>query len=200
MRRTLITCFVLLALVAFRAEAKLAAFEFRRMIEEADTIVIGTVESVAAPKGKPSRKHVKPKETPDADFGPPTTAHVKVTEVLKGAQADYVDVYVNKTWVCDISEAKKGEKILLFTDRDATTGHSLIYASGRGRMPIDTVEGKEYATFWPEVRMPKSVKTTEGPEPRFVLLIRRADLNDLKAYIRQVLKEAGDKDKKDDRK
>jgi hypothetical protein len=156
------------------ASAKLGAFGLDEMIRKADIIVVGKVEALL-PK-----------------TGAPTNATVRVTEVLKGAPGDTIALNVQQTWTCDVSEAKAGELILLFVWRDQKTGQNLIYGSGRGRMPIDEVNGKNYATFWPEVRMPSGVEIVAGPEPKFDF-IRRANLANLKDHIGRILKETPNK-------
>ena len=174
MKTTIAICFVALALIARQAEAKVAPIEFRDMIEKADMIVIGTVDSVGPVKGEPSR------------------AHLKIIEVLKGKSGEQIDVYVNKTWTCDASKATRGERILLFTAKDSRTGRYRIYRAGRGRMPIVTVNGTDYATLWRDVLMPSSIRITDGSEPRSNpnRQVDLADLKDLKAYIEKVLKES----------
>lgn len=169
MKRMVYTATVLIALTT-SASAKLAAFGLDEMIRKADIIVVGKVEAVS-PKS-----------------GAPRNATVQVTEVLKGAPGEKVLLNVRRTWPCDVSEAKAGERILLFVQHDQEKGQNLIYASGRGRMPIDEVDGKTYATFWSEVCMPKEIEIIDGPEPQLDF-IRRASLQDLKNYIGKILKE-----------
>ena len=164
------TLFVVLCIMLTHlgtAHAKLGAFEFEHMVKGSTFIVIGKVKSVSLRKN----------------------ATVEVLEILKSAPGQELVLNVGKTWTCDVSEAKKGETILLFVSRNQKEKRNQIYASSRGRMPIDELKGKKYATFWPEVRMPKGIEVIKGPEPKWSF-IRRANLGDLKKCIKKTLEES----------
>jgi len=153
------------------ADAKLGSFTLETMIGESDSIVIGFVRSVTA------------------DENGSIVATIKINKTLKGDTANELVISVDRSWTCDISEAKAGERILLFIFSDKKTGKNRISESGRGRMPIDSVDGKEYATFWREVIMPQGVEIIPGPEPMYKF-IQRARLSDLLAYINKVTKKS----------
>lgn len=161
---------VILIASATSTLAKLGSFGLDEMICKSDIIVVGKVETLL-PK-----------------TGAPTNATVRVIEKLKGTSDETIALNVLPTWTCDVSEAKANELILLFVRRDQNTGKNMIYGSGRGRMPIDEVGGKRYATFWPEVLMPTGIEIVAGPEPKFDF-IRRANLANLKDHIGKILKE-----------
>src|SRR5215472_4655258 len=143
--------------------AKVGSVEFSTLVREADVIVLGTVVDVTTVKG------VK-------------VARVKVLETYKGRKVDELFFLAQPTWVCDISEAVKGETALLFLSSytnprsgmermflsplpsrkelegtDVGKAMFLIIDSGRGRMPLRTVKGQQYATLWVgDVRLPAS--------------------------------------------
>ena len=94
-------------------------------------------------------------------------AKAKVAEVWKGTPTERVEFLASRTWTCDISEAKKGETVLLFLIKSNKSRSYAIAHSGRGRMPLRAVEGKSYATFWLDVRLPKDTPTIDGPEPKW---------------------------------
>jgi hypothetical protein len=141
---------LLTLLTASPLKAKVASIEFSNLVATSDLIVVAKVESVSAPLilGK---KYAK----------------AKVTEVWKGLPVEQVKFLVSPTWTCDVSEAFKGETVLLFLNkRDQSQAYSIAH-SGRGRWPLRIVGGNEYATFWPDVILPKDVATIAGPESKF---------------------------------
>ena len=85
----------------------------------------------------------------------------------KGTNTATVEFLASPTWTCDISEAKKGETVLLFLTKSGKSRSYAIAHSGRGRLPLRTVAGKSYATFWPGVILPKDIPTIDGPEPKW---------------------------------
>jgi hypothetical protein len=159
MRTSLAIVFILLAIS--QSFAKVASVQFTNLVANCDLIVVAKVESVSSPLiGK---KYAK----------------ARVTEVWKGAKADTVEFLASPTWTCDISEAKKGETVLLFLTKDGESRSYAIAHSGRGRLPLRTITGKSYATFWPEVIFPKEVPTIAGPEPEWDF-IRSVEINILR--------------------
>jgi hypothetical protein len=178
---------ILLTVVSLsaRIHAKVGSVEFSTLVREADVIVLGNVVDVTTLKG------VK-------------VARVKVLETYKGPKVDELFFLAQPTWVCDISEAVKGETALLllhsYTDprsgmekmflaplpsrkelEGAAAGKPmfLIIDSGRGRMPLRTIKGQQYATLWVgDVRLPASVQTVRDPNQNysFIPSVRLTDL------------------------
>lgn len=110
--------------------AKVARIEFSKLIAISELIVVATVDSVGFPIGK-------------------RYARATVKEVWKGTNLSKVEFLASPTWTCDISEAKKGETVLLFLTQSKKSRSYAIAHSGRGRMPLRTIAGKRCATFWP---------------------------------------------------
>jgi hypothetical protein len=104
-------------------------------------------------------------------------ARVKVLETYKGRKLDELSFVAQPTWTCDISDAVRGETALLllhsYTNPRTTSEHPLfsprpsreeleaegagkaiflLMDSGRGRMPLRTIAGQQYATLWVEKR------------------------------------------------
>lgn len=167
MRTTLLVILIACATVT-QAFAKVAPVSFEHLVQRSDLIVIAKVESVSQPLiGK-------------------RYAKAKVTEVWKGAQTERVEFLASPTWTCDISEAKKGETVLLFLTKGGESRSYAIAHSGRGRMPMRTVASKSYATFWPDIRLPKDTPTIEGSEPQWDF-IRSVEVATLRELVKQVL-------------
>jgi len=138
-------------------------------VQHSDIIVIAKVESVTRPLiGK-------------------RYAKAKVAEVWKGTQTERVEFLASPTWTCDISEAKNGETVLLFLIKSEESRSYAIAHSGRGRMPLRTVNSKRYATFWPDVRLPKGTPTIDGPESKWDF-IRSVDVEMLRNLVKKTLK------------
>jgi hypothetical protein len=103
-------------------------------------------------------------------------AKATIIESWKGPTTGVVDFVAGPTWTCDISTAVAGEEAVIFV-----RGHSLLH-SGRGRMPITTRDGRWLAAVWPDVRLPKDIKTEEGPDPAYAF-IRSVAVTDLRASV-----------------
>ncbi len=150
-------------LIASQSFAKVASVQFSDLVTNCDLVVIAKVDSVSSPlMGK---KYAK----------------ARVTEVWKGATTNAVEFLASPTWTCDISEARKGETILLFLTKSTKSRSYAIAHSGRGRLPLRTVGGKGYATFWGDIILPKEVPTIDGPDPKwdFVRSVEITILRDL---------------------
>src|SRR5688572_17287547 len=94
--RTTLFAILFACAVATQAFAKVASISFEQLVQNSDIIVVAKVESVSHPLiGK-------------------RYAKAKVMEVWKGTQTERVEFLASPTWTCDISEAKKGETVLLF--------------------------------------------------------------------------------------
>ena len=148
MRMPLLLAFVALVTPS-QLTAKVAAIQFSNLVARSELIVVAKVEWVSSPLiGKQYAK-------------------ARVTEIWKGTRTDTVEFLASPTWTCDISEAKKGETVLLFLTKSDKSRSYTIALSGRGRLPLRTVGGKSYATVWPDIRFPKDTPTIDGPEPQW---------------------------------
>jgi hypothetical protein len=73
-------------------------------------------------------------------------AKARVTEVWKGPMMDNIEFLASGRDPCDISDAKRGETVLLFLTQKKELGWAIEH-SGRGRMPLRTLNGKKYVTY-----------------------------------------------------
>jgi hypothetical protein len=147
--RTLLLIALATLLTAIPTFAEVVSVQFSNLVAKCELIVVAKVESVSSPLiGK-------------------RYAKARVTEAWKGTNAATVEFLASPTWTCDISEAKKGETVLLFLTKSDKSRSYAIAHSGRGRMPLRTVAGKSYATFWPGVIFPADTPTIDGPEPKW---------------------------------
>jgi hypothetical protein len=122
-------------------------------------------------------------------FGIPFLKRPRATATIldswKGQTKGTVTFGAAATWVCDISDAKKGEEAIVFIQ-----GGDLELA-GRGRMPIFTREGRRLAAIWPDVRLPPAIATEAGPEPQYEF-IRGIGVGDLHDAVANLVSEKAD--------
>jgi hypothetical protein len=164
--RTTILAILFACVVATQAFAKVPSISFEQLVQGSDIIVVAKVESVSSPLlGK-------------------RYAKARVTEIWKGVKTEAVEFLASPTWTCDISEAKKGEAVLLFLTKGGKSRSYAIAHSGRGRLPLRTVNGKSYATIWPDVILPKDVPTIDGPEPEWDF-IRSVEVTLLRVLVKK---------------
>lgn len=108
-------------------------------------------------------------------------------------------VLAEPTWQCDISEAIPGERVLLFLNPTKNSvvhfrfgyrkkaavriSHTPLFSiahSGRGRMPLRKIKGKDYITVYTYgVTLPSNIKTVNGPNPKEAEYMRSALLQDI---------------------
>ena len=160
MLRRLFAIIVLVAASAFAAPAvaaKVATVTLSELAQHAE--FIGTVRVDRISRAFPLVR--RPRAT------------ATILESWKGQAEGRVMFVAAPTWICDISDAVKGEETVVFI-RDG----SLLHA-GRGRMPVFTRDGRRLAAIWPEVGLPAGVKTEEGPEPEY-RFIRAVDVGGLR--------------------
>jgi hypothetical protein len=131
------------------AFAKVGGLSLEELVRISDAIVVAHVDRVSA-----------------ALIGK-KWAVASITETWKGSTDSKIRFLASPTWTCDISEAKKGETVVLFLVKDKNPTRYVLALSGRGRMPVREVSGKTYATFWPEVKLPIDISTIAGPEPKW---------------------------------
>jgi hypothetical protein len=161
--------------VATDAHATLAPVTLDDLARRSDAIILGHVAGVHRVYG-----HL--------------VAEVETIRVVKGPAATRSFVLAEPTWSCDISEANARETALIFLQRpehvtrlfhrwlDVRRGPVPFYriaASGRGRMPVERIHGREFAAVWTgDVLLPRDVATLDGPDGGFSL-VRSARLADL---------------------
>ena len=114
------------------------------LAKTSDVIVLARVESVT---GHPSDLDRRAKAT--------------VTEVWKGPKTASVEFLASPTWVCDISDAKPDETVLLFLVKGKEAGWVINWA-GRGRRPLRSLDGKTYVSC-AGVILPPGTPSITGP-------------------------------------
>ncbi len=155
------------SLIPSPVRAKVAAVAFKDLVAGSEVIVVAQVTKVEA-GGK------------DQDV-----ATARVIEVWKGSPGAVVRYLASPTWTCDISDAKEGERIVLFLAKSKDSPLLTIAHSGRGRMPLREVEGKSYATLWTiDVILLDGTPTIPGPEPD-ISFIRSIEIGTLKKLVRR---------------
>jgi hypothetical protein len=128
------------------ADASVIPPRIAQLAEESQAIVMAKVESVT---GRPEDGNQRAKAI--------------VTEVWKGAKVKTVEYRVSPTFACDISDAKEGETVLLFLAKDEETGWAIVWA-GRGRMPLMSINGKDYLTHFGDVIFPAETPGIRTPK------------------------------------
>lgn len=149
--------------------AEVGATPLDDLATRSDLIVIAKVESIEKARG--GKQYAK----------------ARVTEVWKGAQTETAEFLASPTWTCDISEAHKGETVVLFLTKTDKSRSYRIAHSGRGRMPLRTVGDKSYATFWGDVILPKDTPTIDGPDPKWSF-IRSVVVSTLRELVKSAIK------------
>ena len=76
---------------------------------------------------------------------------------------EIVEYRVSPTFACDVSDAKRDETVLLFLAEDEKAHWGIVW-SGRGRMPLRMVDGKEYLTHFGDVIFPAETVSIRTPE------------------------------------
>jgi hypothetical protein len=90
-------------------------------------------------------------------------ATATVIETWKGPKTEIVEYRVSPTFACDISDANRDETVLLFLAKDKKAHWEIVW-SGRGRMPLRMVNGKEYLTHFGDVIFPAETVSIRTPE------------------------------------
>ena len=167
--RTALFTLLLAGLAGPQLFAKVAATPLDDLATRSELIVIAKVESIEKARG--SKQYAK----------------ARVTEIWKGAQTESVEFLASPTWTCDISEAHKGETVVLFLTKTGKSRSYQIAHSGRGRMPLRAVGDKSYATFWNDVILPKDTPTIDGPDPKWSF-IRSIEVSTLRELVKSAIK------------
>jgi hypothetical protein len=165
-----------LALSPSSVRASVGTITLKELVDGTDLIVLATVTKVEdGPANLKLGEDV---------FPPIKIATARVLEAWKGNTGHEVRYLASSTWICDISDAKVGERVVLFLMRPKDWPKAwpfrVIAHAGMGRMPIRDVEGKAFATIWTEhVRLPKGVMTIPGPATKYEF-IRSVELSQLR--------------------
>lgn len=179
--------FVLTFVFVSTAQARVMEMLFDDLIEDADLIVIGKVESL---------KYIS-----DVKI-----AKFKVSQTLKGNSTDEIYFVAEKTWTCDVSYARIGEQALIFFDKyedlsnfkidfldkpnfkisfENSTGRGelyRIYGSGYGRHPIKKIKDRDYISVPTyQIKIPKNL--LKGKSEEWSLQDKHADLEVISNYI-----------------
>jgi hypothetical protein len=157
--------------------AEVVEIPLQKLVAQSDLIVVARVTKV-----EDGPADVKTED--DRFFPRVKVATAEVIETWKGTPLREVRYVASPLWTCDISDAEKGERVVLFLGSRKGSPIMMIAHSGRGRMPLREVEGKTYATFWDEVELPKGTATIPGPEPKYSFT-RSVELTKLKELVRK---------------
>ena len=103
-----------------------------------------------------------------------TFASATPLECWNGVAKGDIEFIVSSTFVCDISKAVPGERVVLFLSA-GDSGRLSITHYGRGRMPLVTLAGRDIATYWGGVILPEgapvvTVSKSGGPYSKGVEL------------------------------
>jgi len=137
------------------AQAKISAQYIAELIQSSDEVVIATVT------------HVSEASSSTGGF---RLATAETKRTLKGAPQRTVRFNASPGWICDTSHADIGETVLLFLI-GPKDGSFTIALAGRGYMPLRNVDGKDYATLWTDVVLPKGAPVIPGPDPRWDFVV-----------------------------
>jgi hypothetical protein len=155
--------------------ARVGTVTLKELVDRSDLIVLATETKV---EHGPTDFKIEGEVIPS-----PQVATARVLEVWKGNADPEVRYLASPTWPCDISQAKVGERVVLFLMKPPDWPFWAIADSGRGRMPIRDVAGKAYATIYTgDVLLPKGITTIPGAKPKYEF-IRSVELNRLKWSI-----------------
>jgi hypothetical protein len=159
-----VTCLIV-GLSPLSGKASVAEITLRELIDMSDLIVVATVTKVE--KGTTYPPPAEP------HLPPPEIATARVLETWKGTHFQEVSFLASPTWTCDISDAKQGERVVLFLRSSKESRIYCVAHSGRGRMPLREVGSRTYATIWVhDVQLPRNTVTIPDPadEPTSPLL------------------------------
>jgi hypothetical protein len=165
-----ILAFPVIVALLLPTPARVATIPVAKLAEDSDLIVIARVTSVT---GRWFARRTA-RATPIASW--------------KGHPEEVVEFLASPTWTCDVSTAVPGETAVLFLRVD-DTGRLTIGHSGRGRMPIVTVDEQAFATSYGDLTFPAGALQgvpgrEQGPYSRGV------DLGRLGEIVKGALEEA----------
>jgi hypothetical protein len=163
----------LFLLFAVRACAMPLRYSLELLARTSDMIVVARVESIQGSRVTGKR-----------------WATARIREVWKGPKAETVrflasrrreswSVLISGCYDPDITDAKKGEVVVLFLANEKNVGW-VVLNKGRGRLPLITRNGKEYLTYPPcELRKIDIPDEHSGSIPA-------AELSTLRAFVQKV--------------
>lgn len=92
-----------------------------------------------------------------AQAGEPRIATVRVIDSWKGTPGRELKFIASPGWfACDTSNARKGERVVLFLRKERNERQPRIAHFGRGRMPVGRIDETSVAFVY-EVTFPKSI-------------------------------------------
>jgi hypothetical protein len=180
------------ALWAVTSQARVAPTTLKQLTRVSEVIVVGKITEIRTLLGV-------------------RVATVEVRQTLKGAPRPHVYYIAQGTWTCDISGGSLGEEALFFFSKpwvgepfederlsnakfaqiQKALGDSPFLAdawSGRGKMTLRRMQGKDYITLWTgDVALPSEIRTIDGPEKQYSRFIRSALLSDILAHVQSYL-------------
>jgi hypothetical protein len=148
------------------AQSKISAQRVEDLIRSSDEIIVATIAEVSEPS---------------ALNGGVRIATAKIVSVLKGEHLRTLQFRASPGWMCDITDAKTGDAVLLFLS-GSFNGAFGVALAGRGYMPLRRVDGKQYATLWDDVVLPEGAPVIPGPDRRFTF-IRSVELRYLEDLV-----------------
>jgi hypothetical protein len=175
---------VALVLIPAPVRARVASVTLRELVDRSDLIVVATVTKVE--DGPADLLRTLRLEDPRLPGVKVATA--QVVEAWKGIAPREVRYVASPTWVCDISGASVGERVVLFLGKSDDSPFLWIAHTGRGRMPLRDVKGTPHATLWvDDVRLPPGVATIPGARPEYSF-IRSVELRRLRLIVQAMLR------------
>jgi len=150
------------------ADAKLGSIGIDQLIKDSDAIVVARVSSItsATVPAHPSRS------------GKVVYADAIAQRKLKGSVAGKFRVLAQVDFICEATGAVKDEDALFFLRHDSN-GSLVILAFGHGRMPLRTVDGKQYVSPTSLIILPKDVPTIPALDPGSKVSVELARIEQL---------------------
>lgn len=164
---TFFCCLAALFLASF-ADAKLASIGIYELIDGSDAIVIARVSQITSAQvpAHPSRS------------GRVVYADAIAQRKLKGSIAGKFRFRAQVDFICEVTGAVKDEDALFFLRRDSD-GSLAIMAFGHGRMPLRTVDGKQYVSPTSLIILPKDMPTIPPVDPSSKVSVELASIERL---------------------
>src|SRR5262245_60247610 len=120
------------------AGAKVAALPLDELIREADFIGVVHIDRTSW----------------YVPFVRDRVATATVIETWAGRPRPSVEFIASPTWICDISDARRGETAVVLLRHRNKPGPMEIVHSGRGRLPIEDDHGEPWVIYWTDVILP----------------------------------------------
>jgi hypothetical protein len=138
------------------ADAKLASMDIEWLIAQSHAIVIARVHQTT-----PAKVPAHPERSGNVVY-----ADAIAQRTLKGFIPSNFRFLAQSDFVCEVTGAVKDEVALFFLYRSSTDGTLGIMGAGHGRMPLHTVNGKQYVTATSYVIFPKDVPKIPASDPK----------------------------------